>query len=524
MQQASCLLSDRGQSENIQNATKRAIKRKEVLLMSKRNSQTIPYSKNYRPFTAIVDCEFGRRVIYTDETKIDATNIVSELQSALSDHRFNQQAIAYLDRYYRGDQPILYRKDKKARPEINEKVVENHAYELVESKVADLFGEPVQYVLKDTDDDSKASQLQQLNKMMESEDKADADIDKGRWASICGTSYLFVGKENRLPKMFDETPFFFKVENPYNTFVVYYSDDETPAFSCQIREDKQGTYYFCYTNGEFFKIRGNDIEEQGINGNAMIPVIEYPNNRRRLSDIEITITLTDEMNKMQSDRMNSIDQFVQAFLLFKNCEIDEETFKQLRDAGALSVKDSADGKSSDVRMISSELNQQQTQVSKDDIYQNFLIIQGKPGRQENSGGDTGQAVALRNGYYDEDKRAELRIPCFKKAERLMLRVVLNKLRITNGFNLSISDIEIKPKRSKLENMMVKAQVLQILHQIGIDDAIAIKTVNLFSDVQEVTNASIERMKEQFEAANNLGKQEDTSISLEDNNAKTNAII
>ena len=86
---------------------------------------------------------------------------------------------------------------------------------------------------------------------------------------------------------------------------------------------------------------------------------------------------------------------------------------------------------------------------------------------------------------------------------MMLRIVLNKLRVArwniDGFDLSISDIDIRPNRSKLENMMVKAQVLQLLHSIGIDDATAIKTVNLFSDNQDTYMKSKERMSEHFES-------------------------
>jgi len=254
-------------------------------------------------------------------------------------------------------------------------------------------------------------------------------------------------------------------------------------------------------------IRAGEIIDVKSNGNGMIPVIEYPNNERRLSDIEITITMTDELNKMQSDRMNGIEQFIQAFMLFKNCKIDAKTFKELAFNGALSVADSAEGRTADVKMMTAELSQDGTQVSKDDVYNSLLIVQGMPGRQENSGGDTGQAVALRNGYYAEDKRAELRIPIFQRSERMMLRLVLNRLRIKNNFTLMISDIDIRPKRSKLENMLVKAEVLQILHNIGIDDAIAIKTINLFADVQDTVMKSKERMAEQFKSANGMNEAE-----------------
>ena len=482
------------------------------------------YFQNRLPFTKVVGGRFGRYVIYTNATEITRENILDELSKALTTHNFNARAIRYLDGYYRGDQPILYRK-KEVREEINNKVVENHAIEIVDSKVADIFGEPVQYAAHGDANMAVVDMIRDLNNYMDSEDKAMIDISHGKWASICGTSYVFVGNRNRMSPAFDEAPFYLKSENPADTFVCYFADDYTPAFSCQIRTDADGMdFYIIYTSLQWFRIADGQILESGINGNGMIPVVEYPNNERRLSDIEITITMTDELNKMQSDRMNGIEQFVQALMLFKNCEISEDKFLEMCKMGALSIKTTTAGYDADVRMLTAELNQTQTQTAKDDVYKNLLIVQGKPGREEASGGDTGQAVVLRNGYYDEDKRAELRIPLFKKCERMMLRCVLNKLRVASDgkFDLKITDIDIKPKRSKLENMMVKAQVLQILHQIGVDDADALKTVNLFSDVTSVYAASKDRMQRQFDYSVGQGTVEE--LPDVDANASTDRII
>ena len=463
------------------------------------------YQKNIRPFMATIGGEFGRRKLTTNADHIGEDNIVADIENRMADFRFNQEAIKYLDRYYRGDQPILYR-EKKVRKEINNKVVENHAYEIVESQVADLCGEPVQYALKGEEDSDKSAAISLLNRVMESEDKSSLDIDRERWARICGTSYFFVGNENRMSNGFDEAPFYLRVEHPAYTSVVYFEDDGTPAYSFQVRTDADNKeYYFVYTANEWFRIQAGEITDRGINGNRMIPVIEYPANERRLSSIEITITLTDEMNKMQSDRMNGIEGFTQALMLFKNCQIDENTFLKMCQLGAISVKTTTQGYDADVKQLTEQLDQGQGQLAKDDVYQNILLVQGKPGRQEAAGSDTGQAVVLRNGYYDEYKRAELRIPLFLRSERMMLRVVLNKLRVSKGgkFALNLSDIDIKPDRSKLENLMVKAQVIQILHQVGIDDAEILKTVPMFSDVQHVIAASKDRMAIQFEAANGL---------------------
>ena len=56
--------------------------------------------------------------------------------------------------------------------------------------------------------------------------------------------------------------------------------------------------------------------------------MEYPNNPSRLSDIELVIDIMDAVNNMQSNRMDGIEQFVQAWIKFVNCEIDEEEFKK----------------------------------------------------------------------------------------------------------------------------------------------------------------------------------------------------
>ena len=92
---------------------------------------------------------FGRTILYTNEKEITADNIVSVLQSVLPDFQKNKEETEYLYNYFRGNQPILKRK-KKVRPEINNRVVENHAHEIVSFKVGYEFGEPVQYVRRAT--------------------------------------------------------------------------------------------------------------------------------------------------------------------------------------------------------------------------------------------------------------------------------------------------------------------------------------------------------------------------------------
>ena len=450
--------------------------------------------RNIRPFSALTHNRYGRQVIFTREDIIDESNIVDELNKAISIHRQNAAEINYLDNYYRGDQPILYRQ-KTVRPEVNNKIVENIALYIVETKTSEIAGEPIQYVLHGTDT-SKSEQISKLNSIMEGEDKGYYDIELCRWRSICGTAYRFIGNETNHRRLMDETSFYLSTEDPRLTFVVYFASDGQPAFSCQIRENSLGEeYYFCYTQSEFFEIKQNAIVSSGINGNGAIPVVEYPNNLRRLSDIEITITITDALNTMASDRANGIEQFVASWIKFVNCEIDADQFRQMRMEGALVVKsiNRTENSKADVDVINSELNQTESQVAVSDQYEKLLVIQGMAKRQENTGGDSAGAVVLRNGHYDQEKRSELSEPIFKRSERMALRIILNRLRITNQFTLLPSDVEIKISRTKRDNMLIKAEVLKMLLDAGIKPERAIKTVGLFSDPEQVAVESQKRM-------------------------------
>lgn len=449
--------------------------------------------KNTRPFSAITQNNYGRTIIYTNQNRIDENNIVQELNNALVYHTQNATEIDYLDRYYRGDQPILYRK-KVNRPEVNNKVLVNLAYELVERKVAGICAEPIQYVLRGTDE-KKSQEITQLNAIVDSEDKQDCDIDICRWRSICGTAYRFIGNDEGNGRLLDESDFVLSCEDPKYTFVVYHTNGN-PAFSCQIRTDEEGkNLYYCFTNAQYFVIQGGVIIENGLNGNGAIPVIEYPNNSRRLSDIEITISITDSLNTLSSDRINGIEQFVSAWIKFVNCEIDKDVFFSMRQEGALVVKSNngAENKA-DVDVMCNELNQTESQVAFDDLFNKFLEIQGLANREGNTGGDTGNAVSLRNGYHESGLREAIDEPIIKKAERMSLRIILNRLRIKQGFTLVPSDIEIHINRDKLNNIMTKAEALQILLNAGVSYPIAIKTVGLFSDPERVANASKERME------------------------------
>lgn len=90
---------------------------------------------------------YGRKILYTDVETITADNIVKVVGDCIGNYYYNKTIIEYLWRYYKGDQPILYRL-KVQNADITNKIVENHAYEIVQFKVGQTYGEPIQTVMR----------------------------------------------------------------------------------------------------------------------------------------------------------------------------------------------------------------------------------------------------------------------------------------------------------------------------------------------------------------------------------------
>lgn len=448
--------------------------------------------RNKINFVDLCHGEFGRKIAYTGVDQITPQNVAQVLSDTIGIHNRNRTLIDYLYRYYKGDQPILYR-EKLVRPEVNNKVVENHALETVKFKAGQIYGEPIQYVCKKKKASEKINE--QVDRLNDYLDEANADarnIQLGIYQSAVGTAYKAILREDEWTKDGDLPPFRIFIPSPQDVYIVYSSVTGKPVLSVQILKDEDNQqYYQCYSSRQYFKIQNGAVTESGINGFGGIPIVEYPNNHDRLSDIEIAITMYDAINKYQSDRLNGVEQFVQALMKFKNCEIDEQEFLKMIKLGAVSVKDVGNGTQSDVDMMTAELNQSESQVAKDDIYNNMLIVEAMPNRQSNTGGDTGNAVYLRNGWDFAERDAKLVEAFTKEAEKASARIILNIIRKTSmDVNISTRDFDVKITRNPTDNMLVKAQALDYLFKNKIHPLIALITCGLFSDPQKVYEMSL----------------------------------
>ena len=474
----------------------------------------------------------GRKEIFTDVKEITKQNISKVLADAFETHLLNVTEIKYLQEYERGVQPILKR-IKEVRPEINNKVVENHAAEITAFKVGYVFGSPITFVQRASVDidgnngESDDKKLAILNEMMFEEGKAVQDQVIGKDISVCGVGYRIV-----LPKKVKDGVSAFNILrlNPTNAFVVKFNDIfKKVALGVSYVKLKDDSYRVgAYSDKEYFELEGKDLASLKVTSvtknRVGIPIIEYKNDNERMGCFERVISLLDALNNATSDRLNGLEQFVQSILWMNNCEIDNDQMKDLKDKLGLLTK-SEPGNPASVQYLTATLDQAQTQTLIDYLYEQILQIAGVPGREQSTGGNTGQAIMLSNGWQIAETHARSVEQTFTESEREMLKVVLKILSLTETSEvatLKLSDIDVKFSRNRTDSLLVKTQGLMNQLQAGIHPLIAITNCGLYSDPQSVWNDSKNYMgKWLYDAEEDDVNAEDTVSNIKRSGGEDN---
>ena len=427
---------------------------------------------------------YGRVKIYTDTKEITAANVKAEVEKAYGVHGANRTAINTLWDYYRGKTAIL-NKEKEIRPEINHRINENRAYEIVKFHKGYVFGEPIQYVRRENAsakeaDDVIAADINTLNGYMSDANKTEFDNTLAEWMYVGGTAYRLTLPNVKWRVDGDEPPFLMYALDPRKTFVVYSNDIyERPVMAvCYAERENNEIEYGIYTEKSYFEYRENGNVTAKPNTLGMIPIVEYPAENARMGAFEPVLPLLDALDELQSNRMDDVVQFVNSFLALVGADIDAETEKKLQALKMLCLPEGADAK-----YLSGSMNQADVQTFKDDLCQSIWTVSGVPNRNGGtSTSDTGSAVILRDGWEAAESRAKATETIFKSSEKETLKLVLRILRDKGGTKLRLADIEPHFTRRNYDNIASKSQVLiAMLNNPKIHPEVAYSSCGMFAD-------------------------------------------
>lgn len=424
----------------------------------------------------------GRRKIKTPVKEITRSNVRDVLEKALAIHCVNAGEITYLYNYYKGQQDIRD-KIKLVRQEINNKVVVNRANEIVTFKTSYLLAEPIQYISHDGDE-TVSDKVKALNEYMRLEDKESKDKEIVDWMHICG-----VGERMVLPDPEDKkdgAPFCIYTLDPREAFVIYSSRiGQEPLAGVVLQQDENEQWIATvYTKNLIYEITPKSMSSRPhvLGG---IPLIEYLNNEARMGAFEPVISILNNINQLESDAVDSVQDFVNGFDVFQNCDIADGEYGSLALGGkAVKIKTVTQGMEAKVYRVYSELNQPGVQTRIDDLSEAYLEICGMPNRNGGlSTSDTGSAVIYRDGFVAAHSRAVDTATLFKRSEREFDRIVLKICATKRKLGLDLSQFEPKFPLGNLTNVQSLAQLfIELLNQPQVHPKIAYEVGSaLFKD-------------------------------------------
>ena len=446
--------------------------------------------------TVISNDLWGRLDIYASSDVITAENVVDELNTALPYHVQNLLQEDFLYWYRRNVQPILHR-HKDVRPEIMNIVQENHADEICTFKNGYFLTKPAFYVARNTKSQGK---VDKLNEYLYLSGKQEADNANVNWFHTVGKAVLLVEPDRNNDK---EVPVHAYALDPRSAFVVYsLRPGNEPVMGVNMVVVDNVAKFDVFTKDSVYHLTGGvtgrllttqvngdflatavSVDSVEPNALGMIPIIEYRYNDINMGAFESVLPLLDAINNVISNRIDGVEQFIQSLAVATNCEFPEgTTANDIQKAGMIILKSIGENKA-DFKILSEQLNQSETQVLVDHLYEQVLKICAMPSTMKGgrSTSDTGAAVLARDGWYQADCSARNTEDLFKKSNRQFDRILLKILKQRGLLDLGIADFELHFDRGETVNVQAKAQSFHTLLSAGLHPVLAAGKSGVSSD-------------------------------------------
>ena len=450
---------------------------------------------------------YGRLDIYASFDEITEDNIVSELNSALMYHIMNMLQEEFLYWYRRGVQPILNR-TKEVRDDILNKVQENHAEEFVAFKNGYFLTQPVNYVARRKGVQAK---LKKLNEYLYRSGKHDADNKTVNWFHTVGKGVIYVE-----PSDDKDAPFKAYALDPRSAFVVYsLKPGNEPVMGVNFVNNNGQAKFDVFTKDRVYHLSGAMVGKMittEVNHNFMVtatqldsvepnvlgkvPLIEYRYNSVNMGCFEACIPLLDEINNITSNACDGVEQFIQSLAVAVNCEFPEDTtITDIRKAGMIALRSVGENKA-DFKVLSEQLDQTQTKVLLDRLYDQALRIAAMPARSsgQSTQSTTGSAVLANFGWYQADAAARNTEDLYHESNRQFDEIIVDILKRKRLLDLDANDFEAQIVRNETANVQAKAQAYQTLMSAGLHPELAMAKSGISNDPVKDTAMSEKYIK------------------------------
>ena len=254
------------------------------------------------------------------------------------------------------------------------------------------------------------------------------------------------------------------------------------------------------------------VEENVLGLNPIVPI---ENNCFLLGDFEVCITLFNAINTIASDSVDDVENVIKSLLVLLGAELEEEEVPKVKKNRILQLLGTP-GVNLDAKFIYQQLDAQGIKDLREYFEEAYKIILGIPDRKTRGGGggDTGDAVELRDGWADIEIVARLKEQYLKIAKKKQLAIVIKILQLLGSIskNVKLQDLTVKYPRNKNNNIVSKAQAFSTLHgtkALALEDELAI--TNLTTDITETAERGEHYWNSKGIETNNNAESTDNNI-------------
>lgn len=427
--------------------------------------------------------------ILEEINKGNITRDVKEfLENAIELKEKEAKKYSKLEKYFNNDEDIL-NKNRMLPESANNKILANYARYITTLNVGYFMSEPVNYSVIDLPgteeegiDISPIIDVYKKNTILE--------VDKANSSKL--SKY---GKCYELIYINEDTEIRSKSINPQNAVIFKMRNlEETEALGMYfINNDKESLLYlYTVQNNLVVKRAGGVYEVTSIEPNRFneIPLIEIKNNEEETGDFENITSLIDAYNKIMSNDVDNIEEFVDSILVVQG-DTKPMTLEQsriLRESRAMSIENGT------VNYLTKTLDENGLTIALRRLAQDIHKFSFTPDMSDENFAGTQSGVALEFKLLPFELHMKTKQAQYTKALKKRFKIYNIFLNILSNVKLiDLENVKIEFVRGLPKNDMEVADMITKLQGI-VTDKTLISKLSFIDDVE----AEIESVQMQNE--------------------------
>lgn len=277
-------------------------------------------------------------------------------------------------------------------------------------------------------------------------------------ASVCGVAYelLYIDSDGQVRfkkidnvkaiPIFDDT-----LESNLLYFIRYYDDEDIVTGNVTTTVE-----VYSKTARSLYKLGNGSVEFIGEEPHNFkeVPIVIYQNNEEEMGDFEPVITLIDAYDKLQSDSVNDLEYFSDAYLaLYGMSGTEASDIAAMKEQRVLLMETDAKAE-----WLVKEINDSYVENLKNRIDDNIHKFSKCPSMTDKEFSSNASGVAMRFKLMGMDNAANKKERAFKKALQRRIELIA-EIQQMMGSTYDWRSINITFKRNIPQNLVETAEVL-----------------------------------------------------------------